>query len=95
MLNREPLEFKKTGKTAPKPTGGSKPKLDRNELEKYVLNNPDKTLTEISKALGASRSSIYYNLKKIGFKYKKRAQIRGSQKRKKARILEKNRRKIH
>lgn len=71
-VNRWWLRYKKEGLISPKPRLGSKGKIDIQELRKYVEDNEDKKLSEISKLFKVSICSVYRSLKKLGFSYKKK-----------------------
>jgi transposase len=62
-----------------KPRGGSCGKVDKILLSKFVKDNPDKTLVEIGKHFGISSVSVYKRLKNLGFSYKKKLYIQGSE----------------
>lgn len=51
---------------------GRKPKIDREELKKYVDEHPDAYQYEVAEEFGCSQSTIGYNLKKIGYTCKKK-----------------------
>ena len=72
-VNRWWLRYKKEGQVNPRKNLGSNPKVDRMLLIKYIENNPEFILAEISLAFKVSKVSAYYHLKKLGFSYKKKS----------------------
>ena len=57
---------------------GTKPKIDRATLKKYVDEHPDAFQREIAEEFGCSRTCICQNLKKIGYTLKKRPPVQGT-----------------
>lgn len=51
---------------------GSKPKVDRLLLERYVENNAEFTAADISLLFKVSKVSAYYHIKRLGYSYKKK-----------------------
>ena len=56
LKNADSIEFKKAGPKKPY-------KTNRDLLSKHLSKSPDKTITELAKALGVSRNAVWYNLK--------------------------------
>ena len=71
-VNRWWHRYQKEGLVIAKPRGGSKGKVNAEELRLYVEQNCDKTVVEIGKIFKVSGCSIYRRLKKLGFSYKKK-----------------------
>ena len=69
--------YKQYGSYALKRRGGSKGKVDKEALCRFVQVNGDKTLIEIGAHFGVKGSSIYEMLKKLGFRYKKSLHLHG------------------
>ena len=55
----------------PVPTPRRPHKLSLEKLEEYVKEHPDAFLHEIAKALGSKKTTVFYALKKLGYKQKK------------------------
>ena len=51
---------------------GTEPKIDREKLKKYVDKHPDAYQREIAEVFNCSQSTIGYNLKKLGYTFKKK-----------------------
>ncbi len=71
-VNRWWLRYVKDKDLTAKKRGGSKGKVDVEELQKYVELNPDKTLKEIGIKFSVSDTAIGKRLKKMNFSYKKK-----------------------
>jgi transposase len=71
-VNRWWHRYKKEVLCTAKPRGGSRGKVNPQELRLYVERNCDKTLIQIGKIFKVSGCSIYRRLKKLGFSYKKK-----------------------
>ena len=65
------LKREKAGDLKPK-CHGTKPKIDREKLKECVDANPDMYQDELAKLFGCSQSTISYNLKKLGYVFKKK-----------------------
>ena len=65
--------YHKEGIYHSKKQGGSKRKINLDDLEKYVQSNEDMTLKAASKKFNTSNFTISYWLKKLGYSYKKKA----------------------
>jgi putative transposase len=59
------------------PTTTRPRKVDYKKVEKFIENNPDKTLKELAIKFGVVESVIFYILKRLGITYKKTLPIRG------------------
>ena len=75
-------KYKQEGNYFPKKRGGSKRKIDLEKLEKYVKENQNMTLKKAAQEFGVSIFTISHWLKRLGYSYKKRLQLRGSKRRK-------------
>jgi transposase len=56
----------------PKNHAPRKRKIDKEALTKYIQENPDKTLKEMSSVFKVCSSAIFYSLKKLSITLKKR-----------------------
>lgn len=68
--------YRKEGHFEERKREGRGPLIDREELRKYVDEHPDLRLEDIGKVFGVRLWVIWYNLKKIGYKYKKKLHVR-------------------
>lgn len=59
--------------------GGSKGRVDKDAISQYVQNNPNKTLVDIGKQFSLSANGAHKHLKKLGFSYKKKLYVLGSE----------------
>ena len=66
------IRYKIDRSVIPKSRGGSTGKINVSDLQQFVLNNSDKTLSEIGLHFGASNCAIHKRLKALGFSYKKK-----------------------
>ncbi|MDP4832315.1 MAG: transposase [Rickettsiaceae bacterium] len=71
-VNRWWLRYKKEGNVNARINQGSKPKIDRAELKKYVDAHPDSRLYDISLKFMVSTTAIHRCLKQLGYSYKKK-----------------------
>ena len=71
-VNRWWLRHKKEGHVNPRKHLGSKSKIDKSQLIKYVQSNANCRLSDLGLIFKVSGESIYYCLKKLGFSYKKK-----------------------
>jgi len=71
-VNRWWLRYKREGDVSARKNLGSKPKVDVNQLIKYVEGHPDSRLCDIGLKFNVSGISIHRYLKKLGFSYKKK-----------------------
>jgi transposase len=55
-------------------------KLDQEEFDEYIKNNPDKTLKKIGQAFGASDASVFYRTRQPGIICKKSYHARSKMK---------------
>ena len=72
---------RESGETAPRPMGGNRfEKIDRARLAELVRAQPDATLEELRRRLGArcALSAICAALRKLGLSFKKRRSMRPS-----------------
>ncbi len=65
--------YKKEGNYAPRKRLGKKSRLDKEIFGKYISENPNVKLYDLSKKFGLSISGIHYWLTKLRFSYKKKA----------------------
>jgi len=66
--------YRKEGRKTPLQRGGyKKSKIDIDKFKAYVDQNPSTTLKEIEAALGIKRTAAYRQLKKMGYKRKKKS----------------------
>jgi transposase len=65
-------KYKQEGNCLPKKRGGSKRRIDLENLEKYVKENKDMTLKQAAQKFGVSIFTISYWLKQLGYSYKKK-----------------------
>lgn len=70
--------YKEEGESKARKRGGSKRRIDLEELKNYVISNPNMHLKEASSKFGVSVYSISYWLKELGFSYKKNLYLCGS-----------------
>ena len=61
-------------------------KLDRLRLKEVLIETPDAYLDELAKTLGVSRSTVGYNLQKIGYSRKKNDTLPSTKRRQAHRI---------
>jgi len=47
-------------------------KVSEEDFRKYVMENPNKTATQIGKELGMSKNAACVNMRRIGFTFKKK-----------------------
>lgn len=66
------LRYNSEGHVKPKARRGAKPKINPEELIKYVNENPNMDSSEIGSYFGIGATGAQYWLKKIGFTYKKK-----------------------
>jgi transposase len=71
-LGRWYRKYKQEGNYIAKKRGGSKRKIDIDELEKYVKGNENMTLKKAAKKFEVSIFTISYWLKRLGYSYKKK-----------------------
>ena len=71
-VNRWWLRYKKEGHVNPKKNLGSKSKIDKSQLIKYVKSNGNCRLSDLGLLFNVRGVSIYYCLKELGFSYKKK-----------------------
>lgn len=71
-VNRWCQRYKKEGHVNPRINLGSKPKIDKFELKRYVDANPDSRLYDMSLKFKVSVNAIHRWLKKLGYSYKKK-----------------------
>ncbi len=71
-INRWNIRYKKEGHAAPKIRLGFQSKVDKVNLESYVLANPNIKLAEIGSRYGVTASQAGRILGKLGFSYKKK-----------------------
>ena len=64
--------YKEEGNYQAKIRGGSKKKIDLNELEEYVKANKNMTLKETAKKFNVSSFTISYWVSKLGYSYKRK-----------------------
>ena len=65
-------KYKQEGNYIAKKRGGSKRKIDLDELEKYVKGNENMTLKKAAQKFDVSIFTISYWLKILGYVYKKK-----------------------
>ena len=65
------IAYRQDGRTFAKARGGSKGKINLEDLKVFVTDNSDKTLFQIGLHFGVSAWAINKRLKTIGFSYKK------------------------
>lgn len=71
IYNWEKLD--KKGELKPKNNLIRKPKkIDKKDLEKYILKHPEKTIQQTADHFNVWYQAIYYHIKKLGFTYKKK-----------------------
>jgi transposase len=63
--------LKTEGTVEPKVHGLRKRKIDKERLQTYINDNPDKTLKEISSVFGVSIPAVFNSLKKMSVTLKK------------------------
>jgi transposase len=63
--------YQQEGKVEALKRQGSKGKISLNQLQQYVEQNPNSTLSEIGKIFKVSNCAIHNRLKELGFSYKK------------------------
>lgn len=71
-LGRWYRKYRQEGNYIAKKRGGSKRKIDIDELEKYVKGNENMTLKKAAKKFEVSIFTISYWLKRLGYSYKKK-----------------------
>lgn len=71
-LGRWYRKYKQEGNYIAKKRGGSKRKIDVDELEKYVKGNENMTLKKAAQKFDVSIFTISYWLKRLGYSYKKK-----------------------
>lgn len=71
-INRWWIRYKTEGVLAPKIRLGLKSRVDKDELEKYIKNNPNTTLRVAGIKFGITAWQVGRILKKLGFSYKKK-----------------------
>lgn len=71
-INRWWIRYKSEGVFAPKIRLGLKSRVDKNELEEFVKNNPNTTLSAAGIKFGITAWQVGRILKKLGFSYKKK-----------------------
>jgi transposase len=71
-ISRWNVRKTREGTIAPKARLGPRSKVDKQELEDFVRNNPNMRLQDIGKNFGISRSQTGRILKELGFSYKKK-----------------------
>lgn len=72
-VNRWYLRYREEGHYAARKRLGSKSKIDQKALIRYISDNPYLKLKDIAQKFGLTLWGIYYWLKKLGFRYKKKA----------------------
>ena len=78
-INRWWIRYKNEGSYSPRIRLGLKSKVDKNELEEFVRNNPSATLSTIGLKFGISAWQVGRILKKLGFRYKKSLYLCGGE----------------
>jgi transposase len=63
------------GHCCPKKNLGKKPRIDVADFEKYVQENPDKTLKQIGENFEMTDVGALYYMNKINFRYKKKSHV--------------------
>jgi transposase len=63
------------GHCQPKKNLGKKPRIDIVDFEKYVRENPDKTLKQIGEHFEMTDVGALYYMNKINFRYKKKSLV--------------------
>lgn len=71
-VNRWYLRYRREGNYLPRKRPGAKSKINQEELISYIKINPDMKLQDLSKKLGISAWGVYYWLRKLGYRYKKK-----------------------
>ena len=74
--------YKLEGHDVSRKVGGKKERIREQEVATYVKNNSDKTLEEMGKHFGISGPGALYWLRKLGYSYKKKLHLCGSNRRK-------------
>ena len=73
----------------PVPTPRSPHKLPLDKLEAYVKEHPDAFLYEIAKALDSKKTTVFYALRKLGYKLKKKSNCTEKEKKKREKNIKK------
>ncbi|WP_316354518.1 IS630 transposase-related protein [Candidatus Trichorickettsia mobilis] len=71
-INRWYIRYKKEGHVEPRVRRGFQSKVDKSNLERYVLANPEIKLSEIGVRYGITASQAGRILRQLGFSYKKK-----------------------
>ena len=74
-INRWCVRNEKEGNYAPRPRLGNKSKVDKLAMEEFVKTNPNINLSELGTRFEISPCHAGRLLKKLGFRYKKKASV--------------------
>ena len=67
-------QYLELGHCRPKKNLGRKPRIEVADFEKYVRENPNKTLKQIGEHFAMTDVGALYYMNKINFRYKKKSQ---------------------
>ncbi len=76
------VRYKREGNCAARKRPGAKPRMQGEELRKYIKEHPNARLSDMSEHFGMSASGINYWLRKLKYAYKKKNIPTSKQKRK-------------